>query len=299
MSDPKVLLQLDPDKQASSFDALVAIDAGVDQLLQYALVEPGDVATLVHGAMFTRGPAQLQRTAIFIGGSDVARAEALLAQVNATFFGPLRVSVMMDANGANTTAAAAVISARRHLDLAKISAVVLAGTGPVGQRVALLLARCGSQVSLASRQRERAAQACEQIRQRLPDQDGIGGVSAVQVDSAQAVAEAVASCQLVISAGAAGVRLLPTNVWSRCQSLRVAIDLNAIPPSGIEGTEVNDRANLRDGVVCYGAIGVGATKMKIHRAALQKLFQAHDLVLDASEVFDLGCALDGASDGTA
>ena len=104
MSKRKILLQLDADRHASSFDAVVAVDAGVDQVLQYHGVEPTRVRDLVHGAMFTRGPRDLHCTAIFIGGADVAAGEALLQQVTDCFFGPLSVSVLLDANGANTTA---------------------------------------------------------------------------------------------------------------------------------------------------------------------------------------------------
>ena len=92
----------------------------------------------------------------------------------------------------------------------------------------------------------------------------------------------------MIAAGAAGVELLPTDIRSAARSLQVAIDLNAVPPAGIAGIDVMDKATQRDGVVCYGAIGVGGTKMKIHRAAIAKLFTASDLVLDAEEVFAIG-----------
>jgi hypothetical protein len=67
----------------------------------------------------------------------------------------------------------------------------------------------------------------------------------------------------------------------------VAIDLNAVPPAGIEGVEVADKGALRDGVICYGAIGVGDTKMKVHKAAIGKLFERNDLVLDAEEVYEI------------
>jgi hypothetical protein len=61
-----------------------------------------------------------------------------------------------------------------------------------------------------------------------------------------------------------------------------------VPPAGIAGIDVMDKAKERDGVVCYGAIGVGGTKMKIHKAAIQKLFSANDLVMDAEEVYAIG-----------
>ena len=44
---PKILVQLDGDPQASVFDAVVAVDAGVDHLLQYGGVRPEQVRDLV------------------------------------------------------------------------------------------------------------------------------------------------------------------------------------------------------------------------------------------------------------
>src|SRR5208283_2649706 len=153
----KILIQLDSDAHPSVFDRVVAIDAGVEELFSYGNVRPEQVQGLVHGAIFTRGSADLKHTAIFVGGSDVAAGEKLLAEVRKHMlpkFG-LRVSVLLDANGANTTAAAAVLLAARHVDLATARALVLGGTGPVGQRVALLLAGQGAEVRVGSRQKPR------------------------------------------------------------------------------------------------------------------------------------------------
>ena len=148
MSKPKILVQLDSDKHASVFDAVVAVDSGVDKLFQYNQVSGDDVEGLVHGAMFTRGPEDLHQTAVFVGGSNVSEGEKLLDATRKCFFGPMRVSVMMDSNGSNTTAAAAVLAAARHVDLSGAKVLVLAGTGPVGLRAARLLARKGAEVKL-------------------------------------------------------------------------------------------------------------------------------------------------------
>ena len=287
MSKPKILIQLDPDSHASAFDAVVAIDSGVDQLLQYGGVEPGEVRGLVHGAIFTRGPQDLASTAIFIGGSDVAAGEELLAQVTAAFFGPMRVSVLLDPSGANTTAAAAVLAAARHIELQGATAVVLAGTGPVGQRAARLLASGGAQVRVVSRSLDRAAAVCRELGERTQ----AAALTPLKASAAAEVAAALEGAAVVIAAGAAGVELLPLDVRRNCVDLRVAIDLNAVPPLGIAGIEATDKAKERDGVVCYGALGVGGTKMKIHRAAIQRLFTANDLVLDTDEVFQIGRTL--------
>jgi len=287
MSKPRILLQLDPDVHASVFDAVVAVDAGVEHLLQYRGVTVDQVQGLVHGAMFTRGPQDLKWTAIFVGGTDVAAAEELLRRILKTFFGPFRVSVMMDANGANTTAAAAVIAAGRHVQLKDATALVLAATGPVGQRVVRLLAREGARVRVGSRDVSRAERVCETVRERVDS-----AVLEPLATSGDSLAAALEGVSIVISAGAAGIELLPASMWQKCPTLGVAIDLNAVPPEGIGGVEVTDRGASRNGVACYGAIGVGGTKMKIHSTAVARLFQGNSQVLDAEEIYAIGRELE-------
>ena len=130
---------------------------------EYRNVTPHNVTEIVHGAIFTRSPDDLWRTAIFLGGSDVAAAEAVLEQIRQTFFGPLRVSVLIDPAGSNTTAAAAVLAAAKHVPLSNTTVTVLAGTGPVGQRCARLLAREGAIVRVASRNLQRAQAVCDTL----------------------------------------------------------------------------------------------------------------------------------------
>jgi hypothetical protein len=285
MDKTKVILQLDTDPLPSVFDRVVAVDAGADHVFAYGGVTPEAVRDLVHGCIFTRGPKDLHRTAVFIGGSDVAAGEQVLAEARKHLLPKygLSVSLMLDSNGANTTAAAAVRAAARHLNLANTPALVLGGTGPVGQRVARLLAREGAEVRIGSRQRERAEAVCAAIRQQVPGCHVEAAATATSADAPAALAGRV----LVVAAGAAGVVLLPKKVRSASKTLQVAIDLNAVPPAGIEGVEVADKGALRDGVVCYGAIGVGDTKMKVHKAAIGKLFERNDLVLDAEEVYEI------------
>jgi methylenetetrahydrofolate/methylenetetrahydromethanopterin dehydrogenase (NADP+) len=284
MSKPKILIQLDSDQHPSVFDAVVATDAGVDRLLQYGGVEPPDVRDLVHGAIFTRGPQELASTAIFIGGSNVKAGEELLAQATKAFFGPMRVSVLLDANGANTTAAAAVLAAARHVELRGAAAAVLAGTGSVGQRVARLLARQGASVRIASRSLERAQEVAGLISQQVSGAQ----LTPLKAASPAETAAALEGVQIVIAAGAAGVELASAQTLSSSKSLRVAIDLNAVPPAGLGGIEAMDKAKDRGGLISYGAIGVGGAKMKIHRAAIQQLFTANNLILDAEEIFQIG-----------
>lgn len=284
---PRILVQLDTDERPSLFDSVVAVDAGVEHLMRYAGVSPDHVQPLVHGAIFTRGGDDLRSTALFIGGSDVARAEAVLAAIRAAFFGPCRVSVMIDPNGANTTAAACVLAVARHLALAEATAAVLAATGPVGQRVVRLLAREGAQVRACSRSLSRAEEVCR----RVSADTGSARLLPVATTSAADTLAATQGCDVVIAAGAAGIELVPADVCNAWQGVKLAVDLNAVPPAGVALVEPADKARERHGILCYGALGIGGTKMKIHRAAIGRLFEANDLVLDAEQLYALGQSL--------
>jgi hypothetical protein len=228
----------------------------------------------------------------------VAAAEAVCARVRQTFFGPVRVSVMLDPSGANSTAGAAVVAAGRHLPLADpaagVAAVVLGGTGPVGQRVARLLVRKGVAVTVASRSRARAAQVCTRIAAAVPG----ARLDPAEAGAAGAGLAALETADLIVAAGAEGVVLLDAAERSRARRAQVFIDLNAVPPAGIAGVGPGDKARPDGSALLYGALGVGGTKMKIHRAAIRRLFESTDAFLDAEELLAIGEGLErGATAG--
>jgi hypothetical protein len=286
----KLLLQLDTSARPSVFDRVVAYDGGADEVMSYGGITEEVVRDLVHGAIFTRGPKDLRHTAIFIGGTDMAAGERLLAAVLKSFFGPMRVSVMLDSNGSNTTAVAAVSKLQQASDAAGgditgRKAVVTAATGPVGLRAAGLLARAGADVLITSR-RAADSQTLDGLRQRF------GGAVRAAVLSDPSQARAVLDgAELLLNAGPAGVRLVPRDAWAGRRGLRAAADVNAVPPSGIEGIEANDSGADRDGVTVFGALGVGSLKMKIHKACIARLFEQNDLVLDAETIVEVARTL--------
>jgi methylenetetrahydrofolate/methylenetetrahydromethanopterin dehydrogenase (NADP+) len=279
----KILIQFDTDPSPSVFDRVVAVDAGVDTLFSYGGVTPEAVEPLVHGAMFTRGPGDLRNTAIFIGGSEVEAGEQLLGAVRSCFFGPMRVSVMMDSNGSNTTAAAAVVAASRHVRLEGSLALVLGGTGPVGRRVAQLLAMQGAIVRVGSRSLDRAEETCSAIHDEIEDAELVPCATETETQ----LDIACQGAMIIVAAGAAGVELLSEERWRKLPSLRVAIDLNAVPPAGIGGIDASDKFAQRDATICYGALGVGGTKMKIHKTALARLFESSDQILDTGAIYGI------------
>ena len=268
------------------FDRVVAFDAGADEVMSYGAVTPDNVRDLVHGAIFTRGPKHLNNTAIFIGGSDMAQGERLLSAVKKAFFGPLRVSVMLDSNGSNTTAVAAVAKMRQAAgSLEGRSVLVTAGSGPVGLRAAGLFAKAGAHVTVTSR-RAGDGKLSETIRQRFG-----GSVKEVAMADGSGAGQALEGSELVLNAGPAGVCLIPRSAWTGRAGLRVVGDVNAVPPLGVEGVEVTDDGATREGATTFGALGIGGLKMKIHKACIARLFEKNDLVLDAESIAELADSL--------
>ena len=173
------------------------------------------------------------------------------------------------------------------------AALILSKIGnPTRLKIVRMLVRAGTKVRVASRSLERADEVCVRVAKGLEGVDvNLTPVAVSNVSQARAAVDGV---DIVIAAGASGIQLLSENVWRDASSLRVAIDLNAVPPLGIEGIDVMDKAVDRKSVSTYGAIGVGGTKMKIHKECIRRLFQRNDLVLDADEVFQIGCELEAA-----
>lgn len=278
----KVLLQLDTDQHPSPFDAIVAHDAGVDVLLSHGSVSPEAVRDLVQGAFFTRAPGD-SSLAVWVGGSDVAAGEKVLDEVQATFFGPFRVSAMLDSDGCNTTAATAIALIAKDRDLSGRRAVIL-GVGPVGLRSATLLAQEGCEVHATSipgdvlgtdsYHRPRGLGVAEQR-----------GIDAREVADRAEMEAALEGANVVLAAGPAGVELLRQEVWSANPTIELLADYNAAEPLGIEGVEAGDDLVEREGKLMLGALGIGGRKMKTHKACVRRLFESSDLVLGADGVY--------------
>jgi methylenetetrahydrofolate/methylenetetrahydromethanopterin dehydrogenase (NADP+) len=279
----KLLLQLDSSRLPSAFDQVVAYDAGADAIMSYGGITEGDVRDLILGCIFTRGPKDLHNTAVWIGGSNMSTGEQLLAIAQDSLFEPFKVSIMLDSNGSNTTAVAAVVKVEQTIgDVRGKRAVIIAGTGPVGQRVAGLLAKGGAKVTITSRKPEQG----EKARRSIGERFGVQVESTVLSDPTQAT-EVCGGAEILINSGPAGVLMVPKAAWTNCPGLLVAVDLNAVPPLGIEGVEVNDTAVDRAGVKVFGAFGIGNFKMKIHKACVARLFERNDLVLDAETIAEV------------
>jgi hypothetical protein len=284
----KLLYQFDTDALPSVFDNVVGYDGGADHISAYGGVNAKNVGGLVEGAIFTRGLKDKKNTALFIGGGNMLDGEAMLGAVLQKFFGKFRVSVMFDCNGSNTTAAAAVAWLAHGRSLAGKRAVVLAGSGPVGQRAAVLLAREGAEVAITGRKREVVQAACDSIHGRF----GIV-VRAIEAPGNTERGGAIEGAHIVLATGAAGITLLDEKQWQDSPTLELIADANASPPAGIAGVGQNDRGAAKHGKLLFGSLGFGALKLALHRACVTRLFEHNDLVLDAQEIYAIAKTMVG------
>ena len=275
MERPYILHMFTPGAQMSPFDVNMAADAGYQIIVPYCNVGLDGVAGLTQDAIFSRGPKGVARTGIFIGGRDVLLAADMLERAHAALVPPFAVSLFADPSGAYTTAAALVASAesalKRHdaAGLAGKRVLLLGGTGPVGRIAAVLCAQSGATAVLGSHKGLATADAAARETGARFDVLLQGASTAHQAD----LHEALAGADVVMGVAAAGVQVLAEKDYTVAKSLRVAADINAVPPAGLAGVGVMDDAVPLAGTqaVAIGALAIGNVKYQVQNRLLTRM----------------------------
>jgi hypothetical protein len=280
----KILIQLDTDQHHSAFDAIAAYDADVDVVIGYAAITADNLTDVVQGAIFPRGPDGLANTAFWVGGSKVRDGEAVFAAAQKLFFKPFNPSIMLDSDGSNTTAAAAVALVRSAVALKGSRAAVI-GVGPVGLRTAELLRREEAEVTMltfppdvmsGSHRRASGIPVAEEA-----------GFEVVEPESSDDLDAALPGHVAVFAAGPAGVQILRRSGWAGVDGVQVVVDYSAAEPVGVEGVDRGDKLEEEDGVKKLGALAVGGPKMKLQKRCVQRMFEAKGTVLDLEGVYEV------------
>jgi len=278
MERPYILHMITPGAQMSPFDVNMAADAGYQVIATYCSVSLEGVSALTQDAIFSRGPKGASRTGLFIGGRDVVLAADMLERARKAMVPPFAVSLLADPSGSYTTAAALVAhieaALRRHHDggLAGKAVLLLGGTGPVGRIAAVLCARAGASVRIASHKGQAAAAAAAADTGRRFGVE-LQGVSAHQPADTRA---ALADAEVVLGVAAAGVQVMSENDRAAATRLLVAADVNAVPPEGLAGVGVMDDAKPLAGgrAVGIGALTIGNLKYQVEHQLLLRMREA-------------------------
>jgi len=268
----------------SPFDVNMAADAGWHTLAPYTSLEVGDIAGLVQDAMFSRSPSGIKRTGIFIGGRDMGVALQMLEEARKVMFPPFQMSVLADPSGAFTTAAGMIAAVGTRLqrdhaaDWKGMNSLILGGTGPVGMAAAILAAELGASVTIMSRSAEKALAAVENCRTYAAGGDALSLAGAADTDKA----EQLAGADVVLATAAAGIEVLGAAEIAAAPMLKVAADVNAVPPSGVAGLEAqHDGTPLpgsQSGAVGVGALAIGNIKYQVQHQLLRQMRESDEPV---------------------
>jgi methylene-tetrahydromethanopterin dehydrogenase len=290
-----ILHMLDPMPNNSPFDINMAMDAGFDVLMPYSNVKLDSVYRLTQDAIFSRGPAGVKRTGIFIGGRDLGLAMDMLDASQQAMVPPFEVSVFADPSGAFTTAAALVACVEKELkakhgkELKDCTALVFGGTGPVGIATGIIASLAGAETALVDHlSLDTAADVAKAYNRRFGCKLK-GACASSEVEKTRLVVDA----DIIFCAAKAGIQVLNSAVLKEARQLKVAGDVNAVPPLGIEGIKRSDsgmpliHAINAQGAVGVGALAVGNVKYQLQNEMLKLMLKTDKpLYLDFREAFN-------------
>jgi methylene-tetrahydromethanopterin dehydrogenase len=279
-----ILLYFDTNRRASLFDILFAYDVGFDIVEPISGVTAEEVTALVQDAMFPRGPKGAQATTFYFGGDDLDLVEKLAKKAQKTMFPPFQLSIALDPKGAYTTSSAAVAKAMEGLAakeqaLAGKTAAILGGCGRVGRVAARIMAAEGVTVKLFD--------IVDQVQRTAAEiaEDTGSEVEGIKAATAGEIIAAANDADIVLSAGPAGVQILPADALAQLERCVVALDINAVPPAGIEGLKAKYDKEERDGVLLIGALAIGDLRNKIARKMFKAAMASEGAFLDYKDAF--------------
>jgi methylene-tetrahydromethanopterin dehydrogenase len=292
MANLRILHMLTPLKHMSPFDVNMALDAGFDVTIPYTSVTIEDVTGLVQDAIFSRGPEGVKRTGVFIGGKRAIEALDMMKRAKSAMVPPFEISVFADPAGSFTTAAAMVACAKEALkdtfstELQGQRIAVFGGTGVVGFASAVIAALDGASATLIG------YDGPDRVRKLTEEANGRFSVNIAYADGATEEQKSVLvrEAEVIFAAGPAGKRLLTLNQLKQAKHLRVVSDVNAVPPSGVEGLGVNDDATPipGTGAVGIGALAVGNVKYRTEAGLFRQMIESErPLYLDFRDAYAL------------
>ena len=298
MTDKHILHMLTPLKHMSPFDVNMALDAGYEAAIAYTNVTLEEVGGLVQDAIFSRPPKTGVRTGMFIGGKNAILALDMLSAAKKALVPPFGISFFADPAGSFTTAAAMVACVEKTLidkkkrNLKALKTVVFGATGVVGFSSAVIAALEGADVTLVGYDGvKRVSDAAREIKTRFQVD-----VRAADGSDDTKKADILAQAEAALCAGRAGVRILSSTQLAQAKRLLIVADVNAVPPSGVEGLDMmaNGAELTANGTLGVGPLAIGNIKYKTESGLFQRMIAAtKPVTFDFRDAFQLARELNG------
>ena len=291
-----ILHMVTPLTHMSAFDVNMAIDAGYDATVPYANVSVKEITGLVQDAMFSRSPRDAARTGVFIAGKDAFLALDMLDAAVKALLKPFEISLFADPSGSFTTAAAMIAVVEKTLrekkdrGLRGAAISIFGATGVVGTASGVIAALEGASVTFVGYDgAERVARHAAEIKSRFGVDLAVADGSTPEKKSAILAATEVALC-----AARAGVRVLDAGQIASAAKLLVVADVNAVPPLGVEGVDLQaNGAPLGDhDALGIGAFAIGNVKYRTESGLFKQMTESKTaLRLDFRQAFELARTL--------
>jgi len=298
MTDKHILHMLTPLKHMSPFDVNMALDAGYEAAIAYTNVTLEEVGGLVQDAIFSRPPKTGVRTGMFIGGKNAILALDMLSAAKKALVPPFGISFFADPAGSFTTAAAMVACVEKTLidkkkrNLKALKTVVFGATGVVGFSSAVIAALEGADVTLVGYDGvKRVSDAAREIKTRFQVD-----VRAADGSDDTKKANILTQAEAALCAGRAGVRILSSTQLAQAKRLLIVADVNAVPPSGVEGLDMmaNGAELTAHGTLGVGPLAIGNIKYKTESGLFQRMIAAtKPVTFDFRDAFQLARELNG------
>jgi methylene-tetrahydromethanopterin dehydrogenase len=246
--------------------------------------------------MFSRSPRDAVRTGVFIGGKDALLALDMLDAAGKALFKPFEISLFADPAGSFTTAAAMIAVVEKTLKEKKdralrgVAVSVFGATGVVGTASGVIAALEGATVTFVGRDgTNRIARHTSEVNRRF-------GVNIVVADGStrEARTAILTATEVVLCTAKAGVRVLDAGEIAGAAKLLVAADVNAVPPSGIEGVDAHANGTPlgEHGALGVGALAIGNVKYRTESGLFKQMTESKTpLRLDFRQAFDLARTL--------
>jgi methylene-tetrahydromethanopterin dehydrogenase len=298
MTDKHILHMLTPLKHMSPFDVNMALDAGYEAAIAYTNVTLEEVGGLVQDAIFSRPPKTGVRTGMFIGGKNAILALDMLSAAKKALVPPFGISFFADPAGSFTTAAAMVACVEKTLidkkkrNLKALKTAVFGATGVVGFSSAVIAALEGADVTLVGYDGvKRVSDAAREIKTRFQVD-----VRAADGSDDTKKTDILAQAEAALCAGRAGIRILSSTQLAQAKRLLIVADVNAVPPSGVEGLDMmaNGAELTAHGTLGIGPLAIGNIKYKTESGLFQRMIAAtKPVTFDFRDAFQLARELNG------
>ena len=291
---PYILHAISPTKFVSPFDVNMAYDSGFDKVSTYTNVEMDDINDLVQDIVFSRHPNDCKKTGLFIAGEDDEKAIEMMEKAKKAMVPPFEISIFADPAGSFTTAAAMIGCVKKLLkgkfktDLKDKVLQIVGAKGIVGGACAVIAAQEGAKVGMVIHREG----AIEPIEKRIKNYKekykvNLNAIMGISDDEKTKMSE---NADIILCAAKAGAAALLKKHFSSAKNLKIVSDVNAVPPPGVEGLEVNFNGDAIRGTKIYGigALAVGQIKAQVQHKLLKLMCESGKPVfLDFREAFKI------------